>query len=90
MVPPLKKAIKVKRKSLDIGEETTVSKAIKNVQKVFEVRSYSNITCMLWYLIINSWIKLQLKTIFIIVEEKRCGNENSFNTSAKATKIKTI
>lgn len=37
-VPPIKKAIKVIRKSSDGEEESTVSKAIKNVKKVFEVR----------------------------------------------------
>lgn len=35
-VPPLKKAIKVKRNSSD-AEESTVSKALKNVKKVLEV-----------------------------------------------------
>lgn len=37
-VPPLKKAIKIKRKSSDLEEESTVSKAIENVKKVLEVR----------------------------------------------------
>lgn len=36
-VPPLKKAIKVKRKSLDAAE-SVVSKALENVKKVLEVR----------------------------------------------------
>ncbi|XP_031849916.2 MKI67 FHA domain-interacting nucleolar phosphoprotein [Nomia melanderi] len=35
-VPPLKKAIKVKRRSSDIEGESTVSKALRNVQKVLE------------------------------------------------------
>lgn len=39
-VPPLKKAIKVKRKSSDIEEESTVSKAIENVKKVLEVSTH--------------------------------------------------
>lgn len=42
-VPPLKKAIKVKRKSSDIEEESTVSKAIENVKKVLEVSMHLNI-----------------------------------------------
>lgn len=46
-VPPLKKAIKVKRKSSDIEEESTVSKAIENVKKVLEVSTHLNIICML-------------------------------------------
>lgn len=36
-VPPLKKAIKVKRKSSNVEGESTVSKALRNVQKVLEV-----------------------------------------------------
>ena len=43
-VPPVKKIIKVKRKSSDKEEESTVSKAIKNVKKVLEVRSHLNLT----------------------------------------------
>ncbi|XP_076648757.1 MKI67 FHA domain-interacting nucleolar phosphoprotein-like [Halictus rubicundus] len=35
-VPPLKKPIKVKRKSSDVEGESTVSKALKNVKKVLE------------------------------------------------------
>ncbi|KOX77427.1 MKI67 FHA domain-interacting nucleolar phosphoprotein-like [Melipona quadrifasciata] len=35
-VPPVKKIIKIKRKSSDKKEESTVTKAIKNVQKVLE------------------------------------------------------
>lgn len=46
-VPPLKKAIKVKRKSSDIEEESTVSKAIENVKKVLEVSTHLNIIYML-------------------------------------------
>lgn len=38
-VPPLKKAIKVKRRSSDIEEESTVSKAIENVKKVLEKKN---------------------------------------------------
>ena len=37
-VPPLKKAIKVKRKSLDAAE-STVSKALENVKKVLETKN---------------------------------------------------
>lgn len=36
-VPPLKKAIKIKRKSSE-EEESTVSKAIENIKKVLKVR----------------------------------------------------
>ncbi|XP_078047016.1 MKI67 FHA domain-interacting nucleolar phosphoprotein-like [Augochlora pura] len=35
-VPPVKKAIRLKRRSLDVEGETTVSKALKNVKKVLE------------------------------------------------------
>ncbi|XP_076287879.1 MKI67 FHA domain-interacting nucleolar phosphoprotein [Lasioglossum baleicum] len=35
-IPPIKKAIKVKRKSSDVEGESTVSKALKNVKKVLE------------------------------------------------------
>ncbi|XP_012340976.1 LOW QUALITY PROTEIN: MKI67 FHA domain-interacting nucleolar phosphoprotein-like [Apis florea] len=35
-VPPVKKAIKIKRKSSGLEEESTVSKAIENVKKVLE------------------------------------------------------
>lgn len=45
-VPPLEKAIKVKRKSSDIEEESTVSKAIENVKKVLEVSTHLNIIYM--------------------------------------------
>ncbi|KOC62976.1 MKI67 FHA domain-interacting nucleolar phosphoprotein-like [Habropoda laboriosa] len=38
-VPPLKKAIRIKRTSSDVEEESTVSKAIQNVKKVFERKS---------------------------------------------------
>lgn len=41
-VPPVKKAIKIKRKS-ELEEESTVSKAIENVKKVFKVRRCLNI-----------------------------------------------
>lgn len=37
-VPPLKKAIKIKRKSSELEEESTVSKAIENIKKVLKVR----------------------------------------------------
>lgn len=57
-VPPLKKAIKVKRKSSDIEEESTVSKAIENVKKVLEVSTHLNIICMLWYLIAKKLNKI--------------------------------
>lgn len=46
-VPPLKKAIKIKRKSSDIEEKSTVSKAIENVKKVLEVSTHLNIIYML-------------------------------------------
>ncbi|XP_053993961.1 MKI67 FHA domain-interacting nucleolar phosphoprotein-like [Hylaeus anthracinus] len=35
-VPPLKKIIKVKRKSSDVEEESTVTKALENIKKVLE------------------------------------------------------
>ncbi|CAK9829551.1 MKI67 FHA domain-interacting nucleolar phosphoprotein-like [Anthophora retusa] len=38
-VPPLKKAIRVKRSSSNVEEESTVSKAIQNVKKVFEKKN---------------------------------------------------
>lgn len=38
-VPALQKSIKVKRKSSDIEEESTVTKAIRNVKEVFEKRN---------------------------------------------------
>ncbi|OAD55832.1 MKI67 FHA domain-interacting nucleolar phosphoprotein-like [Eufriesea mexicana] len=38
-VPPVKKAIRVKRKSSDIEEESTVFKAIENVKKVLEKKN---------------------------------------------------
>ncbi|XP_033324409.2 MKI67 FHA domain-interacting nucleolar phosphoprotein [Megalopta genalis] len=38
-VPPVKKAIKIKRKSLDIVGESTVSKALRNVKKVLKDKS---------------------------------------------------
>lgn len=42
-VPPLKKAIKIKRKSSELEEESTVSKAIENIKKVLKVRWCLNI-----------------------------------------------
>ncbi|KZC12338.1 PREDICTED: MKI67 FHA domain-interacting nucleolar phosphoprotein-like [Dufourea novaeangliae] len=38
-IPPLKRAIKVNRKSSDIEGESAVSKALKNVRKVFEKKT---------------------------------------------------
>ncbi|CAL7948705.1 unnamed protein product [Xylocopa violacea] len=38
-VPPIKKAIKVKRKSLDTGNESTVTKAIESVKKILEKKN---------------------------------------------------
>lgn len=43
-IPPVKKVIKIKRKSSDKEEESTVAKAIKNVKKVLEVKSHLNLT----------------------------------------------
>ncbi|XP_076163458.1 MKI67 FHA domain-interacting nucleolar phosphoprotein-like [Ptiloglossa arizonensis] len=38
-IPPLKRVIKIKRKSLDVEEKSTVSKALENVKKVLEKKT---------------------------------------------------
>ncbi|XP_029035141.1 MKI67 FHA domain-interacting nucleolar phosphoprotein-like [Osmia bicornis bicornis] len=63
-IPPIKKAIKVIRKSSDGEEESTVSKAIQNVKKVFEKRNAEKPK------LLSSRKIIKKRKVFVPVKEK--------------------